>query len=522
NGSLAFSNNPAQITIVDGQDNEATLSTDGVVTDTTKYLFNGTKTATADSELKLDARNVKNSVTITSADDSTIFGNAGKTVYNYAGGAVTIENYAAGDKINYGKLAITDVTTDKITFGDGNTITLVDHAASDKVQLISTNDKGKSVNSTVYLGEDAIYNDTPAKATGVSVTSEFTAEGKVKTVTALGTDAIKITGNNIANTLTANDAGDTLDGGKGNDILIGGKGADVFIHDKITGTTTINNYIFDDDAIKLGDNLTGVGSAYSPSSKNGTLTLTVEGKTDAGKSSTSKIVIKSDDFTKADAPTYGTIVLDGEEVSYGKNAIYYGDDEIKLLSTFSGKFTATASSKVDGSDVTKTLTLQGSKADDTLTGGATKSTLTGGKGNDSLIGGDGKDVFTYASGDGEDVIADFTYNQDKLKVSTGKLISDISQSGGKLTFDMTDGGSVTINDLQNNILLKANGTLYWFVGDELVTASDSATKKTLSAIIKAPTDYAIVELDYGTNLVKDGLATASATTFSATTFKKTT
>lgn len=521
NGSLAFSNNPAQITLVDGQNNEATLAVDGLATDTTKYLFNGTKTATADSELILDAQNVKNAVTITAADGSNIFGNAGKTVYNYTGGAVTIKNYAAGDKINYGTHKITDVTANKISFGDGNTITLVYHAASDKVQLISTNDKGKSVNSTVYLGEGAIYNDTTAKATNVSVTGDFTAAGKIKTVTALGTDAIKITGNNIANTLTANDAGDTLDGGTGNDILIGGKGADVFIHDKITGTTTINGYT-STDAIDLGDNLTVVGSAYSPSSKNGTLTLTVEGTTDAGKSSTSKIVIKSDDFTKTNAPTYGTIVLDGDEVSFGKNAIHDGDDEIKLLSTFSGKFTATESSEVDGSDVTKTLTLQGSKDGDTLTGGAFKTTLTGGKGNDELHGGTGADVFTYAAGDGNDVIADFTYNDDKLKVSTGKLIEGISQSGGKLTFDMTDGGSVTINDLQNNILLKANGTLYWFDDDDKLVTAKTKTAAMNTILNDRSGSYAVVNLDYVTNLVKDGLATASATTFNADTFKKTT
>ena len=521
-GTLTFNNAPAQISLVDANGNTATLSDDGLTTDTTKQVFNGTKEVTADGDLTVDARNVKNAVTINASDGADIFGNAGKTVFNYAGGTVKIENFAAGDKINHGELAITEVTADKITFGDAGTIELVDHDADTKVQLTGTNDKGKSVTSTVYLGEGALYDNTPDKATKASVTSDFTASGKIKTVTALGTNAIQVTGNDAGNTLTANDAGSTLDGGTGTDVLIGGNGADVFIHDKLTGTTTINGFTLTDrDAIKLGDDLTVVGSAYSPGAKNGTLTLTVEGS-DAGKSVTSKIVIKSDDFSKTASPNFGTIVLDGDTVSFGKNAIYYSDDEVKLLSTFGGKFTATASTNVDGSDVTGTLTINGSAGDDTLTGGANKSTLAGGKGDDSLIGGTGADVFTYAAGDGSDVIANFAYNDDKLKVTKAKLVDDITFSGGKLTFSMTDGGSVTINDLDDNILLKADDTLYWFNDDKLVTAGDTVTKNKLSAIVKAPTDYALVELDYGTNLVTAKLAEATATTFNANDFKKTT
>ena len=252
--------------------------------------------------------------------------------------------------------------------------------------------------------------------------------------------------------------------------------------------------------------------------------MTVEGTNDAGKASTSKIVIKSDDFTKADAATYGTIVIDEKQTSFGKNAIYFRDDEVKLLSTYSGKFTVTAGGQVDGSEVTKSLTLQGTTGNETLTGGAYKTTLTGGKGDDSLHGGKGADVFTYAKGDGKDVIADFTYNDDKLKVSTGKLISDISVDQGDLKFTMTDGGSVTIEDLEGDFVIKANSKLYWFDGGDLVTAKTNTADMT-KIINDRSGSYAVVDLDYSTNLVSAGIAStlsADAVTFSAETYTKTT
>lgn len=439
------------------------------------------------------------------------------TQITYTGGAVTVTDFdTSTGKINYGDLTITDVTATQLIFGKDNTLTLADHNSETKVQLASLNEKGKTVNSIVWLGDHALYDDTPAKATTVSVTSgdkdnKYTAPDKIQSVAVIGSDKIFITGNALNNTLTANDAGDTLDGGAGTDVLIGGNGADVFIHDKVTGTTTINNYTTT-DTISLGKDLQVVGSAYSPGSKNGKLTLTVKG-TDS-----SEIVIKSDDFTKTASPTYGAITIGGKETSFGKNAIY-SDGNVELLPAFSGKFIATSSSKVDGSNVTEKLTLQGSAGNDTLIGGAGNNTLAGGTGDDSLIGG-GKDTFTYASGDGKDRISNFGYNDDKLKVSTQNLITGISANTGNLTFTMSDGGSVTLEDIKGDFVIKANSTLYWFDEDKLITAATKTDD--MKTILNDTTgSYAVVQLDYGTNLVSDGIASkVSDATFSANTFKK--
>ncbi len=66
-----------------------------------------------------------------------------------------------------------------------------------------------------------------------------------------------------------------------------------------------------------------------------------------------------------------------------------------------------------------------SKENDTITCAGSGLSVTGGKGDDYIdfaVGGAGN-VFVYASGDGNDVIADFTPSKDKVKVTSGKSVS---------------------------------------------------------------------------------------------------
>lgn len=70
-------------------------------------------------------------------------------------------------------------------------------------------------------------------------------------------------------------------------------------------------------------------------------------------------------------------------------------------------------------------TLFGDAGDDLLRGGEGHDTLDGGKGNDTLDGGKGADVFKLASGEGEDLILDYTDGIDKFSLGSGLEFGDL-------------------------------------------------------------------------------------------------
>jgi Ca2+-binding RTX toxin-like protein len=89
----------------------------------------------------------------------------------------------------------------------------------------------------------------------------YTLGSYVEKATALGSGAINLTGNTLANTLTGNSGAnvikgnggaDTIKGGLGNDTLSGGAGADVFVYtDVASGADKITDFVSGSDKINL-------------------------------------------------------------------------------------------------------------------------------------------------------------------------------------------------------------------------------------------------------------------------------
>lgn len=96
--------------------------------------------------------------------------------------------------------------------------------------------------------------------------------------------------------------------------------------------------------------------------------------------------------------------------------------------------------------------LRGDSGNDSLSGDSGRDVLDGGTGNDTLIGGRDADVFIYSYGQGNDVITDFTNDQDSIRIHTNGMSSSPSlagnaqQAGTDVVIDLGQGSSLTIRD----------------------------------------------------------------------------
>ena len=115
--------------------------------------------------------------------------------------------------------------------------------------------------------------------------------------------------------------------------------------------------------------------------------------------------------------------------------------------------------------------INGGAGADKLFGDAGADTLVGGKGNDTLNGGNGKDVFIYASGDGNDVITDYTAGQDSIKLTSGS-ISSSSLNGSDVVLKIGT-GSIKLQNAK----------------DKSITVIDSAGKSTSKVYGSSSSNY---------------------------------
>ena len=170
------------------------------------------------------------------------------------------------------------------------------------------------------------------------------------------------------------DDNDTLTGGKGNDYLAGGYGGDTYVFSSGDGQDTIDNYYYDTDGNNDVVKFTNVAST-AITARNGGEHLYIN---------------------------YGG--TDQIQIVYGVNyqEAYYGNGIGKLQ--FSDGVTWTWENLLDQS-------LAGTAGNDTLIGYRDRAdTLVGGKGDDYLAGYEGRDIYVFSSGDGQDTIDNYYYD----------------------------------------------------------------------------------------------------------------
>ena len=200
-----------------------------------------------------------------------------------------------------------------------------------------------------------------------------------------------------------------------------------------------------------------VGLTYG---KNNTTVTVPAGYTSELKTSDYKSSVKmiyAGDFTEA-------VTINGND---NDNTIYCGMGNDKLYG-WSGKDILYGGVGNDtlyggaGNDL-----LFGEFGSDKLFGEAGDDTLNGGAGSDTLTGGAGKDVFYYSSGDGADIITDYTAGDDQIKIASGK-IDKVTMSGKTVIFKIGFGSikvqnakdkEIIVVDSSNNTSKYRNGQL---------------------------------------------------------------
>ena len=96
-----------------------------------------------------------------------------------------------------------------------------------------------------------------------------------------------------------------------------------------------------------------------------------------------------------------------------------------------------------------------------------------------MTGGNGNDVFVYANNDGNDVITDYTANQDKIRITSGSISSSsikgsdvvLKIGSGSITVKNGKNKSITVIDSKGKSSSKVYGSSssnyeeHWFTED---------------------------------------------------------
>ena len=297
-----------------------------------------------------------------------------------------------------------------------------------------------------------------------STESLVTADLPIKTIDASKrSNAIKITGNTLANSIKGGSGNDTLAGSKGADTLTGGKGNDIFVYANGDGKDVITDYTVGQNKIKI------TGARINKTSISGSdVILTVgSGSIKVKNAKSKKLSIYNNS-----ASLTNTVIGSGSSTSITLN----------VTNTTKSPVTAGGTIKtINASTRTTAVKITGNSLANSIKGGSAADTLIGGKGNDTLTGGKSNDVFVYSNGDGNDVITDYTAKQDKIKLTRGAISSSsikgsdvvLKIGSGSITIKNGKNKSITIVDSKNKSTSKVYGTSskdyiekLWFENDD--------------------------------------------------------
>ena len=306
-------------------------------------------------------------------------------------------------------------------------------------------------NAITYSAE---VETTLASITGVKSVDDLKVSEKNKTITVpaaalkqtrvtvggnyefkMESDKVTISGGGSNDTITARGDNVSINGGAGNDrvevsgtkaTVTGGDGADVFVFKR----QNFGNYLITDyaqeDTIEIA-----TGTVSRIATRGSEVIFTVGNGKISVTGNTDRIIYNDESGRHTFRMGRENLTIEDTFVTLSEN---YSETDFDIDDYGGGQLRTVDASKVPGD-----ISLTGNKSMNTLTGGGGNDTLTGGKGNDTLIGGAGADTFVYKSGDGNDLITDYT-EEDTIKITSGtpKISTDgqdvvITVGKGKVT-----------------------------------------------------------------------------------------
>ncbi len=224
---------------------------------------------------------------------------------------------------------------------------------------------------------------------------------------------------------------DWLTGGAGEDYLEGGEGSDTYVFNAGDGQDSVREFADGSiNILRFGEGLLAENALAE--NDYGSLTIRFRDSDDS---------ITLYDYFDSETPPLAQIIF-ADGTVWTRDAIRVmaleGTDEAQDLSAFSEGSEIHAGGGDDqvqggeGNDI-----LYGDGGDDVLSDHAGRNILAGGMGNDILRGGDDSDTYLFNAGDGQDVIRESFWDNEKadiLRFGDGLLPANarLSQSGNDL------------------------------------------------------------------------------------------
>ena len=269
-------------------------------------------------------------------------------------------------------------------------------------------------------------------------------------------------------------------GGDGDDLFVmcgdsnvsiaGGIGSNTYRFDPYSGTSyhnevTVTDFTSDDviefyteyyrggntDGSELNYKYDSDGNVVLYDQNTGFFSMTLEGVTDIREIAGVKY-----HSTKKDTTIGEIFSITGGDNNVSLNATgtvakitsKYNEGTFKVADYGNGIVT------IDASAAARDLSIMGNNKANRIIGSDYEDSINGSTGKDTLFGGAGNDTFSYKSGDGNDLILDYTADEDKIHITSG-TISSVSVSGdnviftvgkGKITVKGGKGQDITITD----------------------------------------------------------------------------
>ncbi|MBR1580950.1 MAG: hypothetical protein IJ668_10765 [Selenomonadaceae bacterium] len=388
-----------------------------------------------------------------------------------------------------------DTTTveDDTTSVEDDTTTVDDDTTTVEDDTTSVEDDTTSVEddtTTVDDGTTSIADDTTSAADDTTSVDGLSINGartkltisdpfigtvdaadfsdKLKTMDASNDpNAVVLIGNALNNVLRAGSGGSTIDGGSGNDKLYGGDGRDVFVWTIGEGKDKVYNY-GDGDIISVDGGAID-GANFKESGKTVVITVDKSKLTINNVRDQMVVVVNGDNTINRNAP-----LADGLTYNKSKTALTIGDPFEGVLDAvdFSSKLKTLDATACDNS-----IHIIGNGKANEIRAGSGGATLDGGLGNDKLYGGAGADEFDYFDGSGKDVIYDYDFDQDVIRILDG-TIDGVATRGRDVVFEVGAGSLTVKNGLGHALtVFDAAGEAREYVFGASADGRNSAMKK---------------------------------------------